>query len=631
MPRTLSLTLLAIALAAVEPSSPTIIVTAERGESELLKAPVTVNLVTADDIQTRGGAQQMTDWLKDLPGVGVWGANGGVDGGIVSVRLRGLGARYTLFLVDGIPQADGSSPDGSPRMPMLQVAGLDRVEVLQGAQSGLYGSGAVGGVVNFRTVRPTSGQRVQVTASVGSFGTYGGEVVASGPIAAGSGYAAAVNGLSSSGFSSSTTDPDGDPLGFEDDSVNRMAGRARFEHRLGTDALWYASGSMSKNIQEFDGGFPANPDESFSENRYKQWNIDTGGQFGGKDRGLSIDASMQRSRNASYYLSGDPTLYDAEMLYVSARTYTVLPVGFRMSGGVDARRDEAKAGTDLDAEVDNLGLYASMAWGDQRTTIEATGRVDHHEQFGSHSTGRLVAGWFAVPERLKVRGAISSGFKAPSLYEMYGSNPFYLIANPDLEPETAVAYEAGTDWMPATGVEMSCTVFRTMVENQIDWLDPDFDWVGSYGNIDGSTVSSGFEAGASVAHALTTQIDGRLEGTYTYLEANDPLQHTSPYSPQHAGSVRATVEESVGAEWRLRQSLGARRTTAYYGRAGEFGRVDGVTVADAVLGASLGERWDISLRVDNLFDESYSVNAPSATSTYSTAPRSYTLTAVAKF
>ena len=203
MHRTLSLTLLAIALAAVE-ESPTIIVTAERGDSELERAPVSVEVIEAAKIRDRGYALGQSDWLRELPGVSVIGSNGGIDGGTTRVSLRGVDPSFNAVLIDGIPVHDGTATDGLINPAMLNPAGTGRVEVLKGAQSGLYGSGAVGGVIDIVSIRPTTKAENRARLTAGSFHTGQFEVAATGPAGEKAGYAFGASGMNSKGFSSTT-------------------------------------------------------------------------------------------------------------------------------------------------------------------------------------------------------------------------------------------------------------------------------------------------------------------------------------------------------------------------------------------------------------------------------------------
>ncbi|MCS6971106.1 MAG: TonB-dependent receptor [Planctomycetes bacterium] len=630
-----SLTLCSLACTVAAEASSTIIVTAERGESPLAEAPVSVSVVPEAAIVRRGGAWQASDWLRDLPGVAVFGTNGGFDGGVIAVRLRGLDQRYAAILVDGIPLVDGSAVDGTPRLQLISIPGLERVEVLRGAQSGLYGSGAVGGVIDYRTLRPTAEHRQRALASAGSFDSYGGELALTGPLGEQAGYAVAIQGLSSRGFSATTPADDGNPDGYEDDGLQRWAARGRLEYRHERARL-YASAWYGRAVQEYDGDYPIDPDDGYSENRSTFWQAAAGGSLGNRQAGLDVDLAWSASDTEIHYRDSwnpgaPPTPYRSDLGYASLRGRLLLADCVRLALGGDARRDMAEIAPDFSEGVNQQGLYATVGWDDGRTIVEATGRVDYHGTYGAHPTGRLVGAWFAVPETLKLRAGLASAFRAPSLYQLYGQWPPFFVANPELKPETAWSYEAGIDAFAERDLSLGLTAFRSGVGERITYVDPD-GWgpqPARYQNLGGTTRSQGVELEARALHPFTPELSGWLEGSYTHLDTRDVDGDDAPYAPRHAGSLRLGLIEQLG-DWRLRQGLGLRRTTPYYTSPDEMARVDGVTLWDAVLGVSFREQWDFALRGENLSDERYLTNGTTGPA-YSTPPRSFTLTVSARF
>jgi vitamin B12 transporter len=627
MHRTISTTLLALAACAAE-ESPTIIVSADRSESELARLPVAADLVRLDEVAERGGEINPADWLRGLPGVGVWSTGGGIDGGTQTVRLRGLSGKYTLFLVDGIPATDQSKDDGQLRLPLLAPAGIESVEVVRGSQSGLYGSGAVGGVVDFRTARPTADHRLRVSASAGSFDAYAGEAVATGPLGSATGYALSLAGLDARGFSAVTTKADGDPDGFEDDGVQRLAGRLRLEHRLADGLVAYAAVAGGRTRQDYDS---SGADDAVSDGVFRQRQASAGAAW----RGAAGEAAVDLSRNASSYLSSDAwygaSSYDAVGWYGSARGLARVAGGLRLGGGADARIDQAEAvsggSSQFDRRMDQQGAWLQAVWSDARWEASAIGRLDRHSDFGTHPTARLAAACFVVPEALKLRAAAGTGFLAPSLYQLHVDVPAWTLkGNPDLDAESSRSGEVGADWMPAIGVRLSATAFRVEVEDQITYRSASPNYI----NDVGTSVSRGLELAGDVEHCLDAVHVVAVEASYTYLDAEDAQGRPAPFAPRHAGSTRLRLEQHLGGDWRCWQGVGARRGTSHYANTGGADRVDVPTLAEAVVGVSWRGRWDATLRADNLADEAYTQNSSFGT-TYAGSPRSYWLTVTGRF
>ncbi len=640
--RIISLTLLAIACTAAVEEAPIIVVTAERRDSELARAPVSIEVVDADEVRERGGYLNASDWLAELPGVGLWSTGGGLDGGVAAVRLRGLDQKYTQFLVDGIPQSDQSTLDGSVRLPLYQPVGLSRIELLKGSQSGLYGSGAVGGVVNQLTARPTAEARLDVDVTAGSFETVSGRATATGPLAERVGFAVSVEGLQSEGYSAQTGSPDGDPAGFEDDRIERHGGRARVEFRPTDGTMLYAGGAVTRNRQDYDG---TGPDDAASHNQYEQWQVSGGGRITGQGPWESaLDLSYQEALNTSYFASPDPGTYAASTWYGSWSVASVVADTTRIGLGIDGRRESAEtqygptSPASLDAAVDQFGFYGNVGVESGRWNLSATARVDQHEEFGLAPTGRLAAAWFALPDTLKLRGSLANGFRAPILYQLYhfepGFPPFFpdSVGNPELDPESSLSYEAGVDWTPRPGIELSATAFKTTIEDQIVFESGAIPTPSTYVNNDGTTQSSGIEGGVGLEQRLVASTTVRVDGVYTWLQTEDPDGDEVPFAPEHAGSLRLTVGEDTTSGWRFWQSAALRRSTGYYANIDGQDHLPGATLVQATLGASWNERWEVALRVDNLFDETYVPNKSAAFGQiYASAPRSYWLTASGRF
>ena len=132
----------------------TLVVAAERRDTELNRTIPSTNIITPADIRERGYQPFVHDWLRGLPGLDVNVSGGGLNAG-TQVRIRGAKAGETRFMRDGIPITDATSISYEIPVEFLDQTGITQVEVVRGAQSGLYGSGANGGVVNLASVRPT--------------------------------------------------------------------------------------------------------------------------------------------------------------------------------------------------------------------------------------------------------------------------------------------------------------------------------------------------------------------------------------------------------------------------------------------------------------------------------------------
>lgn len=655
MHRSVSLSLLAIACtaAAVEDSHNTIVVTAERGDSDLARTTVSIDVVEAANIRDRGGAFDAVDWFSGLAGVGTFRRYGGMDGGIPDVRLRGLESRYTQVLIDGIPLNDGGQINGDTNFAFVAPAGIERLEVLKGSQSGLYGSRAIGGVANFRLLRPTEDTRMSVSANAGSFGTLGGTVQATGPIGERLGYALAVEGLRSDGFSSTTPDLEGDPSGYEDDGVQRLSFSGRLEWQPAEAVTVYASLMGGRSEQDLDDYYnvpvtgavdteaTANDPIAANSTDTLRSAVGLSGQQSGWRYGVDLaHTSIDRDSDTIYGLGftwpnyiPDPVtnVYESDEDFASARLQWRDEAGWRLGGGVDGRWQEAGQrrgdGSSWNADDGVVGVYAQAGWSKDRIELDAVIRHDAPEGFDAEQTGRVAAGFFIVQDVLKVRGALADGYRIPSLYERYvyeltSYGP--TVGNPDLDPERSRSSEAGIDWMPLPSARLGVTWFRTSFEDKID-----YDYlVGTYMNLVGTSESEGIETSGSLEDIAGSGLD--LEGWYTFQETDDPDGKSLAYTPEHRGGARAVLRQELGGDVGLWESLSVERLTPYYTGNAESGRVDGYTLASAAVGTTIGRMWEASLRIENLFDEQYLATSSYGVA-YSTMPRSYYATVTARF
>ncbi len=644
MPRTLSLTLLAVALAAVE-QSPTIIVTAERGETELDRAPVSVTVVEAGTIRDRGYVLNGHDWLREQPGVTVLNRYGGIDGSIADVRIRGVDPSFTQILVDGIPLNDPTSIGGDLNPSLINPAGISRVEVLRGPQSALYGSRALGGVIDYQSARPTRQTAGNARLTGGSFGTVGGEAVLTGPLGVSSGYAVGLSGLRSAGFSTRTDDEpgtNGDPSGYEKDGVRRTSGSARVEFHPVSEATLYAAAFGLRAHQDID---ETGPDDTFAKSELRTRRFTAGGSTTAGQLRLSADAAWTDSTRTSSTNYGPPPgyaptkqSYDGDERFVQGKAAYVPVDGLTASVGVDHRREHASQAyeglpDDWNEIASDSGLYGQLAWDRDRIGLSLAGRVDHHSDFGNAVTGRAAAAVWPVAGVWKLRGSVANAFRAPSLYQLNGYQDFGFgstySGNPDLEPETALAGEVGMDWYPGDGVKVGATAFLIDYRRKIGYDLTN----NTYENLDSSASSRGIEFGAELTDVGGSPVD--LSSWATLLDSDDGDGNALAYVPEASGGLRATIRQEHG-DWRPWQSLAVSRSTGYATQLAGGNVVDGFNLVEAAAGVSLGRTWELSLKVENLFDERYTLSSAPGSMfgpayAYSTPGRSYYLTAAARF
>lgn len=583
----------------------TVVVTADRRAVTLERTIASTAVIDQAEVRERGHQPFVHDWLRGLPGVDV-NQTGGGFAGTTQVRLRGAKAGETRFLADGIPVTDASAIDNGPLIELFDPSGIARVEVVRGAQSGLYGSGANGGVVNLIGLRPTGDHALGARLEGGSHDTIAGDVRATGPLGGGFGYVFSAGGLDSAGFSSATdADADGDPRDHERDGVRRVGGSARVQYTH-ADGLLYVAGNLVDATQEFDGfpppTFALAPDDATSVQDLSAWRVAGGGAWrAGQTLTVTADAAYTANERTYPNETSFTKEFAASDSFAGISAYARLPRDIGASLGIDglwqdAELTDAAGVTSIDRGARLVGVWATLSYDLPWLTLSATGRHDDHSREGDADTWRLGAATFWFAQQYKVAASAGTGFRAPSLYELY--DPFY--GNPDLEPQTSFSADLGHAIRPeGSGWALTNTGFVTRYDDAITF-DPN------------TFVSINLPSEARI-HGIENllTVDGDLGGVaagYTWQDSDDGTGQRLPQLPDHkvmvAGTLRAYdawLRVAVERQWS--RVAGNEELPAF-------------TVINASAGWAITRQWEVYARADNLSDEAYEIQPR-----YSTPPR----------
>ncbi|HIC8842498.1 TonB-dependent receptor domain-containing protein [Aeromonas sp. 602200] len=448
------------------PVNPTMVVTATRVAQPASSVLAPVNVVTRDEID-RLQAQTVTDVVKTLPGVEVV-SNGG-RGQLSSLRVRGGTSSQTLVLVDGVRSA--SLTAGMTELNNLPLNQVERIEYIRGPRATIYGSDAIGGVINIIT-RPDKGtnqhkfnigagshQQRQAAFSSASQVGEAGQLKVAGGFDDEEGY----NVHPLPGIN------DGDRHGHQ--GYNAMLD---YQQALGSNWDLFGTTRWFRNVAQYAGS-----DTNYAPHRAETWTENQSYQLGSRyhdDRYLSELRGAFSRQDAYDYL--DNSGRDQANNRTYTRQYSLnwvnslkLNESWTLGGGADWQSDRLddrsrSSGATYPADAkerDNTGLYALAQFDNQTWQAELSGRSDDNEQFGRHNTWQTGAGWrFVEDYRLSAR--YGTGFRAPSFNDLYypGSG------NPNLKPEESKSSELMLDGQTA-GVEWRATGYRNDFEHMIQW------------------------------------------------------------------------------------------------------------------------------------------------------------------
>ena len=409
------------------------------------------------------GAVFAADILADVPGLSV--VRSGAFGGVAQVRMRGASPGKTLVLVDGVPVNDSAEVNGAFDFSGFELSDIERIEVLSGPQSSLWGSDAIGGVIAF-TTRDLNGLAADLEA--GSFSTFRGRLAA-GVTTERHAIGAWVSQFDTAGISAADA-ADGNS---EADGLTSTAAGVRGRYALTSDMGIDGSLRWRKSDADLD-GFPPPAfalADTLDTQSSEQWS--GFGRLRLSAFGLAHQLSVSASSISRETVSAFPSAFEADrQVFRWQATGALTGAAFV----VGAEREDTK-GSLSSGLTERLGTTSAFATARiepaERLSLTSALRFDRTDDFGSRTTGR-VSGAYAAGGGVILSAAWGTGFKTPSISQAvcdfcFSSQPF-----PKLRPETAEGYEVAVGWASADGrIEGRATAYRLKVENQITYLfDP---------------------------------------------------------------------------------------------------------------------------------------------------------------
>lgn len=595
---------------AAAPGGEEIVVTASRAPSGLTRAQLggSVTLLQPLDLSLRQ-TRIVSDVLRDVPGISV-SRLGGV-GGQTQIRLRGSESNHTLVLIDGLEASDPFQ--GEFDFSALIADDLARIEVLRGQQSALYGSDAIGGVVNYLTVSGAEAPGVRGRIEGGSFGAYEGALRLAG-----------ADDRLDYVFSAGHRRSDGTPnsrfgsrdLGAENTALSgRLVYRAGPHLRLRALAR-YLKAEADVNDQDFAWGSPTygyvidSDDRSGIEQLYGLVGADLDLMDGAWTHSLTlqgVDASRDGFSGGARD-SGDEGSR-VKLSYVTAWRFGDEAFSHTLTGAIDWKRERFRnsgpglsPAQALERQIENTGLAAQYdLLVDGRFGFGAALRYDENERFRNATTWRVQASYrFEGGTRLHAAGG--SGIKAPGFYELFGFDPDGFVGNPDLKAERSEGWEAGVEQTLLDGrVRLDATWFDSRLEDEIY---TDFsNWpISTAANRDTTSTQRGVELSAE---ALIGE-GWRIHAAWTLLDAKeDGVREVR--RPAHIGSLNlAYVDpgDAFSATLSVRYN-GAMTDNNFTASGGPVVELAAFTLVNLGGEVRLSDSVRLFARVENLFDADY--------------------------
>ncbi len=587
------------AYAANAPDDATVVVTANRTTTSVDKVASSVTVITAKQLQA-SHQTFLIDALRTVPGLYINQSGG--PGNLSDIYLRGSASGDTLVLIDGMPVNDPSSPDRSFDPANLTVDNIDRIEVLRGAQSTLYGSDAMAGVINIITKRGHGKQVSHITADGGRYGTGEARIDTSGGSKAWQ-YSGSASQFATAGFPLADLQPgDTHNDGYRNSTVSgRVDGTLSRDFRVGLTGR-YTNGRS--NYPDFpldhavDNGVHRYESEQLTGRLEARWQPGLGKWehiFGIGTNTINRDYTDQPSGQPlglSNY-NGKTSKIDWQANYTACASNLV-------TLGAERLQDESHFFSPFDASgnrhVINSGAYAQDQITFSPQWLATVGiRADDHESFGTKATYRVTSAYTVASSATRLKATYATGYKAPSLYQLY--DPQFGTAT--LRPEASETYDLGIEQPVLSGRgAVSATYFHSNFKNLITFVGDNTPSFGHYQNVS-NAETHGVEALATYKVAKTLNVDL----SYTYTHTRDASGNPLPRRPSNL--YAATVN------YQATKKLNVNLTAQYVGdRLDPAPYPNTVTLPNYAL-FNLAATYAITpayrafVRVDNLFDKRY--------------------------
>ena len=593
-----------------------IVVTATGYRQKQEDAPASITVIDGKDLRRRS-IQNLADAVRDVEGVVVNGSANETD-----IQVRGMPGDYTLILVDGRRQSARESRvngnRGYEQSFTPPAAAIERIEVVRGPMSSLYGSDAIGGVINIITRRPTpdwSGTlsydySLRLNDDQGDAGNA--QAFVSGPVIAG------LLGVQAWGSYLHRAADDNVLVtnGFARARNRSVTGRAVLTPATGQEIIVEGGVSRLRNGE----GVSPNWATRQQDNDRDYWSLMHNGRWGRLSSFLSyLDEKTSREGLATPdqadVFGRRPEVrnrvFDGKLVLPTGRNVTTIGVQWLRTGLRDW--NQANRGTPDERvyerhSVVQQAVFAETEWTVlPRLTLTGGIRLDDHERYGRHVNPRAYAVWHAT-DRWTLKGGVARGFKAPELravipdYAVIRRNRFVQFGNPDLRPESSINYEATALWSDRAGLSAGVTVFYNDFRDQLSTVTTTRRWEGLQ-VLDRVNLNRAAILGVEMSGRWRIDPALSVRSNLTWLDSE---QKSGPnrgaplaLTPQWKGNLRG--------DWEIDAATRAWTSINYYGREYEA-TVTGTTApayvtADLLASRRLGRGVQLNGGIYNINDK----------------------------
>lgn len=545
-----------------------VVVTANKFPQKQGNTGKVISVISKEQIEKSSG-RTVAQLLNEQAGLAINGAFNTL-GSNQTVYMRGASSGRTLILLDGIPVNDPSLINNEFDLNLISLNGVERIEICRGAQSTLYGSDAVAGVVNIITLKNdiTKPFNARATAGIGNYGTYRGNVQVYGKAGKWN-YTTRYGKLTSNGFSAAY-DSTG-KAGFDKDGFNSDVASAA----LGFAATNNLSFKSFIQYSRYNNDLDATAFTDDKDNAVRNKNLIAGGGFQYRRENVLVKGTYQYSDISRNYKDDSTDVpgfskfstddYFGINQFVELYSSVLIAKGFTLLQGADYRRNSMRnkyyslsdfgpyETTFKDTAHSQGSLYASLFYNapNEKLNVELGGRLNVHSRYGSNYTYTFNPS-YSLSAHFRVFGSVATGFKAPTLFQLFSS-----YGEQNLKPEESKTIEGGVQQVH-NKFQSRVVYFHRNTSHGID-----FDYINyKYYNFINQKVS-----GVEVEAAWQPVAGLNISANYTYLH------------PKETSQSRVNFNDTTYTYLLRRPKHNANLTAGYQIKSGPFISVSGKYVS----------------------------------------------------
>jgi vitamin B12 transporter len=589
-----------------------IVVTATKTESPQIRIASSITVINEQQILNTNKTSVL-EILRDVEGVSI--AQQGGPGRLSSAYIRGANPDQTLVLIDGVEVNDPGSANNSYDFSSMQTENIQRIEVLRGPQSTLYGSDAMAGVINILTKKGKGEPKFSLSAEGGSNNYYKGSASANGEFK-GFNYSLSFSRLKSDGFSAiskkyNNTEKDG----YSNNSILSKIGYD-FNEKVGVDFIYKYSFSEAELDQASKTGDDPNYKYDFKQQLLKgnvslnlfEGKIDQriGASFT-KVISNAVDEldELNPATSSSNFTSGNRIKFDFQNDFRLLEN-NVITLGFETEeekaentyssmsefGPYDSALPESKVRTSSVYLQDQINLWNVLF-------VTAGGRYDSHEKFGSETTFRIAGAYLIAKTGTKIKATYGTGFKAPALFDLFDPS----FGNPELEAEKSSGFDFGFEkFFMNDALHFGITYFQMNIDNLIGF-DENFKAV----NIN-KVKTTGVEMFVAVPNIFGVSINGN----YTFTNSKDNSAGSADDGlvllrrPKHKLSLNLNYNYNDALNFNLGfRFVGEREDKDFSTFPVERVKLDSYSIFDFAAAYNINDLIKVYGRAENIFNADY--------------------------